>query len=401
MRKRILLTSLTTLALATIALLGQPLSAQETQVRAIAGTSLIDLQKIGYRVDWINQSPTTGLYLPTVTENSFYTMNQRDYLSRYDASTGKWLWSIPVGNNIFDMLSINEFDETDRVTVFSDGVIYNFNTLTGTSPTGADSKPLTNLRWISNTPAIQIDNALVYGSTKGDLVWLNPGTGSVTARYQIGDSVKTTPAALSAIRHPNGRMRDIIIGTAVNGTISAIDKSSKSKLWSFQLTAPVTATVSSATNSTLINDETFPRSTIFIAGTDQYLRAVDFHTGRPRWRVLTSAKLTTPPAIYENVLYQHIPQEGLACFETFPQDFSGKKHWTANEVYGDVITTTATGRLVCWDNVNKVLQILDPHNGGVTNTLSLPRAKEVLSDNPLNGSLFILTEDDEIIRLAQ
>ncbi len=187
MRKQLLFTQLMTLALAATALLGQTSSAQDTQDRAIAGTSLLDLQKTGYRVDWINQSPTSGLYLPTVTDSSFYTMNKDDYLSRYDANTGKWLWSTPVGNNIFDMLSINEFEDADRVTVLCDGVVYNFNTLTGSSPMGTESKPLSHLRWVSNTPAIQSDDALVYGSSKGDLVWLNPETGSVSPRNKIAN----------------------------------------------------------------------------------------------------------------------------------------------------------------------------------------------------------------------
>lgn len=401
MRKQIHSTVLMTLALTTSALLGNTSSDQNTPERTIAGASLLDLQKAGYRVDWINQSPTSGLYLPTVTSNSFYTMNKDDFLSRYDVSTGKWLWSTPVGNNIFDMLSINEFEDSNRVTVLSDGVMYNYNTLSGTTPMGSESKPLSNLRWVSNTPAIHSGDALVYGSSKGNLVWLNPVTGTVNTRYKIGNSIITAPVSLSAIRHPNGRMRDVIVATAGDGTISAIDKSSKSKLWSFQLTAPVTTTVTSATNTTLLHDETFPRSSVFIAGTDQYLRAVDFHTGKPRWRVLTSATLATPPTVYKDVLYQQIPEEGLACFETFPQTFSGKKRWTSNDVHGSVITTTNSGRLVCWDKADKLLQILEPQSGGITKTLHLPRAKEVLASNRKDGSLFILTEDNEIIRLTQ
>ncbi|MAI67954.1 MAG: hypothetical protein CMJ26_08795, partial [Phycisphaerae bacterium] len=106
------------------------------------------------------------------------------------------------------------------------------------------------------------------------------------------------------------------------------------------------------------------------------------------------------PFTYGAVLYQQIPGEGLACFSTFPEDFSGKQEWLAASVRGNVLTTTKNDRLVTWDSTAKVLQILDPYNGSVTTTISLPDAKEVLADSVDNGSIFILTKNDELIRLA-
>ena len=132
----------------------------------------------------------------------------------------------------------------------------------------------------------------------------------------------------------------------------------------------------------------------------QYLRAVDLHTGQPRWKVLTTSPLENSPAIYGDVLYQRIPSNGLACYETFPNDYAGKLKWTAEDVHGNVITTTSQGRLVCWDDNTKQLQILDSHIGTVTASILLPTAKQVLASDTTNGALFILTEDGDIIRLA-
>ncbi len=375
-------------------------AASEPKEVTIAGSTISSLQSAGYRVDWINQVPTNELRLPTILQDSFYTLNDDDYLSRYDSVTGKWLWSTPIGNNVFDMLSISSFPRLDKVYVLSDGLLYSTNNLTGTATSNGIEKPHVHLRWVPNTPAIVSDNLLVYGSTKGDLVWLNPSTGAVSARYQIGDSISSVPVSISALRHPDGRMLELIIGASKNGTLVAIDKGSRTQAWRMQLTAPVVAPISSATNTELIGEETIPRSSVFIAGQDQYLRAVDTHTGKPRWRVLTTAPLEDAPAVYGDVLYQQIPGEGLACFTTFPQDFSGNRKWTAALVNGAVFTTNAKGRLVTWDAPAKVLQILDPFNGTVIRTIALPEAKNVLTDSVQNGSIFILTENDEIIRLA-
>lgn len=375
-------------------------AANEPKQATIAGVTLTELQNAGYRVDWINQVPTTGLRLPTIYQDSLYTINKDDYLSKYDTATGKWLWSSPIGNGVFDMLSINSFAKTNRVYVLSSGLLYSTNQLTGTTASGGNEKPYIDLRWVPSTPAIISDDLLVYGSTKGDIVWLNPSNGVVSARYQIGETISATPSAVSAIRHPSGRMRELILAASNDGTVVAIDKGVRTQAWRLKLTAPVTTTVPSETNNTLFGEETIPRTSVFIAGQDQYLRAVDAHTGKPRWRVLTSAPLISSPFTYGAVLYQQIPGEGLACFSTFPEDFSGKQEWLAASVRGNVLTTTKNDRLVTWDSTAKVLQILDPYNGSVTTTISLPNAKEVLADSVDNGSIFILTKNDELIRLA-
>ncbi|MGY8753643.1 MAG: hypothetical protein ACKVIO_07070, partial [Phycisphaerales bacterium] len=135
-------------------------AASEPKEVTIAGSTISILQSAGYRVDWINQVPTNELRLPTILQDSFYTLNDDDYLSRYDSVTGKWLWSTPIGNNVFDMLSISSFPRLDKVYVLSDGLLYSTNNLTGTATSNGIEKPHVHLRWVPNTPAIVSDNLL-------------------------------------------------------------------------------------------------------------------------------------------------------------------------------------------------------------------------------------------------
>ena len=382
-------------------------SSTSAQDVLVAGITLSDLHDAGYRIDWINKTSTGNLRLPTVIGNSFYTIDEDDNLSRYNAATGEWVWSNPIGNKIFEMLSISEFPDSDLVYVLSDGAVYLTYTLTGTSfahsqepKSNISIKPFYSLRLTANTSAMTTDNTLLYGTITGDLVWLEPKTGYVNARYHVGNAISSTPILVSAAENSSISNKSLVIGTSSDGTVIAIDSRNISRTWGFKLTAPVIASVSYDTNSTLLENEKLPRSTVVIAGQDQYLRAVDLHTGKPRWKALTTSPLENSPAIYGGVLYQRIPSEGLACYETFPNDYSGKLKWTAEDVKGNVITTTSNKRLVCWDENNKKLQILDPYLGAVTATVTLPSAKQVVASNTENGALFILTEDDEIIRLA-
>jgi hypothetical protein len=115
--------------------------------------------------------------------------------------------------------------------------------------------------------------------------------------------------------------------------------------------------------------------------------------------VLTKSPLQDSPFVLQTVVYQRIPNVGLAAFQAFPDDFSGKQIWIAENISGTVITTTKAGKLVCWDEQEKIIQIVDPRKGGIVATLSLPSIRSLTTDQQINGSLFLITEDDTILRL--
>jgi outer membrane protein assembly factor BamB len=413
--------TLPTLCLLAVATLS---TAQQTPITEVAGVNLDSMRVSGLRIDWVNAPNGKGLYLPTITNDSMYILDGSDFLTRYDLDSGKWIWSTPIGNQVFEMLSISEIPQAEEVYVLSNGALYMNNSVTGrlssltsdqpssrTSandtkkvkrvPTSyASGKPYLTLEWTPNTPAIVNGHFIVYGSTKGDLIWFNPLTGFTAFRYNLGHAINTTPVVAKGKRNKKGREREIIIGSSADGTITAIDSGQIQQLWSMRLTAQPAAPLISGTNSALIENEELPRDSVFIAGEDQYVRAVDLHTGKPRWKILTSSQLEDSPFLLGNKLYQRIPNSGLTCFEAFPNDLSGNIFWTSEEVQGNVISTNKKNQLLCWDPRNKLLQTVDTNKGGVVATLPLPSAKQVLADSTTNGSLFIVTTNDEILRLT-
>ncbi|MBT5137256.1 MAG: PQQ-binding-like beta-propeller repeat protein, partial [Phycisphaerae bacterium] len=345
-----------------------------------------------------------------ITTDSLYTVDEEDYLTRYDLETGKWIWSSPVGNKIYNIHSINEMQKGNTVYAVSDGAIYALEKETGNLPTSSDqstdSKSITSairsLDWIANTGAISTEKGyLIYGSSNGEIVWFNPDFGFETKRYRIGDVIKVTPTFAHGPRSLNGQQLNLVITPSLDGQVYAVDLEQANKIWSIQLTSPVQTEISYGTNSSLLDDETFPRTSAFIAGTDQYLRAIDLHTGKPRWNILSSKVLVDSPVVVSDTVYQRLPEIGLAAYDAFPDSLSGNQKWIADDVFGNVITTTNTGKLVCWDSVNNLLQIVDPVKGGVVSTLPLPGARSVLSDTLQQGSIYIITQNNALLRLIQ
>ena len=395
--KSVLCASVVTLLIACL-----PAFTQSTT--EVAGINLEQLQDAGYRIDWINQPTSQGLYLPTITDNAFYSIDNADFVSKYDIDSGEWLWSAPVGNKTYKIQSINEFPTLRRTYVLSEGGVFVIESSTGNYPSNVDSTTSNNsqffpLNAIANTSAISFNGQMIYGSTNGNTIWFSPAIGFTASKYEIGSSVAITPTLVRGIRTKDGLMRTAIVSASTDGTVIATDAKEVRQLWTIKLLDSVEAPVAFSTNSTVVNDEEIPRTSVFIAGTDHYLRSVDLHTGRPRWKVLTESSLENSPFVAGDTLFQRIPNVGLASYNAFPNNFNGTRNWIAETVTGTPLTTTKTGKLVCWDKDLRLLQIVDTRKGGIVSTLPIPQAKSVISNDPTNGSLFITNDSDMILRL--
>ena len=388
---------------------------QSPKTTQIAGIELSELRSMGFRIDWINQSTATGLRLSTITSRSLYAVDSEDYLTRYDLKSGRWLWSTPVGNQVFKLRSINESSDSTWVYVVSDGALYIVEASSGNYPSLSAAelksndrsstavthvKPHLNLEWVANTPAITDKGLLIYGSNTGDTVWFDPSIGFIEHRYRIGSSVHVQPTLAQGIRDEEGSVRRVIITPAADGSVIAVDANQVKQIWMLKLLDAVETPIACASSTEVLSGETVPRTSIFIAGSDQYIRSVDLHSGKPRWKVLCTSPLSDTAVIHHGSLYQRIPDKGLACFKAFPETSSGELLWVAEDVLGNVITTDSAGRLICWDGANRVLQVVDTRLGGVVSTLPIPNAKSLIADNKVTGSLYIITEDDMLLRLV-
>ncbi|MBC8200739.1 MAG: PQQ-binding-like beta-propeller repeat protein [Planctomycetes bacterium] len=390
------------IVIATLIAVSLPTFAQAT--KEVAGINLEQLENSGYRIDWINQPTTRGLHLPTLTETAFFTVDNADFVSKYDIDSGKWLWSTPVGNQTYKIKGISEMPNLKRTYVLSEGGVFVIESSTGNYPSNVDTKTSNNSQFfplvsIANTGAVSFNDLMIYGSTNGNTVWFNPEIGFTASNYEVGSSVDITPTFVHGIRSKDGLLRKAIVSASTNGTVVAIDAVDVRQIWTIKLLDSVEAPVAFGTNSKIVDKEELPRTSVFIAGTDHYLRAVDLHSGRPRWKVLTESPLENSPFVVGDTVFQRIPAIGLASYKAFPNSFNGTQNWVASEVTGVPITTTKAGKLVCWDENVRQIQIVDTRKGGIVSTLPLPQAKSVIANSPSQGSLFLLNDSDIILRL--
>ena len=374
--------------------------ASEKSKDLVANINLQELREAGYKIDWINVSDDKNLRVPTIADESLYAMDQEDFLNRFELNSGKWLWSAPIGNQVFNIHSIVEIGSL--VYVLTDSIVYAVEKTTGNRPSkklneSHATKHQLNLSRLATSPAITVDSSIVYGSSNGDTVWFNPEIGFTESRYKTGKSIRVQPALVTSPSDTKGRMQKAIVSASTDGNVTAVDAYTIRKLWDVKLLDSVEAPVSFNTNQGL--DEAQITS-VFIAGTDQYIRSIDFNTGLLHWKTLTTAPLIDTPFASGGAVYQRIPEVGLAKFDAFPESILGKQLWLNPEVGGIPITTNRNGHIVSWNQETRTLQIIEPRLGGLVSSLKMPTAKSVLTDKAENGSLYIFTDDNAILQLA-
>ena len=113
----------TIITLAASVMLAVGVTTMAQNADEVSGINLDQLQKSGYRIDWINQPTSKGLRLPTITKDSFYTVDNSDFVSKYDIDSGKWLWSTPVGNQTYKIKGITEIKNLKRTYVLSEQLL--------------------------------------------------------------------------------------------------------------------------------------------------------------------------------------------------------------------------------------------------------------------------------------
>ena len=351
-----------------------------------------DATTLGYRIDWMNSTLGRTLRLPSVQGDSVFAIDEEDDLVRIDVDTGTRRWSAPVGNKIFKVLGVNYLPETGQVLITSDGAIYALEAATGNmvveneakdSPRAAN-KPIQNLPWTAGTSSATLQPYLVYGSRSGELVWHAYDIGFSWRTYRIANAIRVEPLVYG----------DMVVGVGARGEVAVVDGSTVTQLWSTTLLDAVVAPPVIGDNSA---DD---GPSLFIAGTDQYLRSVGLLDGVLRWKTLTSSPLTSSPTLVGKALYQQIPGEGLACFDAFTTTVTGDRRWTSSEVNGNVLTATTGGRLIVWDEDHQRIQILETRKGHVVATVDLPDISSVFTNSLNNGDLYLLTVDDAILRLV-
>ena len=362
-------------ALGAVLLAGAMLGGCSTSGRTVQDHPFViapdTARALGYRIDW--QHPDVGRHLKhlSVQGDSVFILDGQNYLTRLARDDGERIWRFSVGGPHEEVLGVTSVVETGTIHVTTGGSMRVYDAATGAMVMRHD------LEHIAGTAPIRVGGHLVYGSRSGRLVWIDLGFGFPWKMYQVAGSIRLEPVLVG----------DTLVATGEDGTVMAIDSRLVLRRWGARLLDEVVAA------------PTGDHRVVFVAGSDQFLRAFDLNSGLTLWKVLTESPLMEPPILIEDRVYQQIPTEGLACFEAIPVDSpGGLRRWTT-EVPGTVLTRRGS-RLLVWDADGGRLSEVESARGGAIASHDLAHLGRLMTSDTIDGDLYAADRTGHLIRLV-
>jgi outer membrane protein assembly factor BamB len=259
-------------------------------------------------------------------------------------------------------------------------------------------------------------NSRLFVSSASELFVLDANTGALIERQRLGKVTTTKPVMFGS---------DVLIyGTGSNQLIAHMSLGSTSgvQLWGQGLegamrTAPVrigssigaasetgdVIIVDAATGSLQQNMKMLRKGpgaqpvadgqAMYVAGQDQSLWAFSPTQGT-LWRRPTPFPLTVAPAIHDGRLYCTLQESGLNSIDPT----TGKTKWTAKDVRGTPVVFGKSGMLV-WDGANNLF-LMDPARGDVIAAAVLSNIRDIKTDAPSNGNIYLISNTGLVARLV-
>jgi outer membrane protein assembly factor BamB len=328
---------------------------------------------LGYRVDWQYPSSGSPIKQVVVVDDSVFTLDELNFLTRLRRDEGDRLWRVPVANPVERIFGVSYVPSLERIflTTGSDLLV-----LDAASGSRIDKQ---NLEHTANTAPIVLGQFLVYGSRNGMVAWHSYLLGTPWRAYSISRSVWVTPV------YEDGH----IIAVGGDGRVMSLLAESASQVWSRKALDRIVARPVAGNGAT------------YVASLDQHLRAYDIERARsPLWEYLTESPLREAPVLIRDRVYQQVPTEGLVCLEALPLDSpGGVVNWRATGVTGNVVTER-TAQVITWDGEEKVLTTVDTRHGDEVVRLDMPQVDDILATSVLEGNLYATGTDGRIVRLV-
>lgn len=346
---------------------------REVERRYVVGP--MAAREMGYQVNWQALDAGRNLKVFEVSGDSVFTLDGRNFLTRYDRETGRRVWRVPAAEPIQEIIAVTYIGETVYLT--GGGRLLELDAATGTQ-TG-----LQRLQLIANTAPVYTGAYLVYGGRNGQLVWHSHEVAFQWRAYQISPSINIRPLLVRDDPYEPGYL--VTVGN--DGRVAVLSAATAQMLWDKQLLSNVVAR------------PTANAMAVYVAGMDQHLWAYDLYSGRSLWRHLTDTPLTDSPVLIGDRVYQQISTQGVVCFAALPLDSPGGViHWTAEGVRGNVIAQRGN-RLYVWDDRDRQMTLLDANTGGVVDRIALRQAKRVVATNLEGSELYAIGDDGRVVRL--
>lgn len=331
-------------------------------------------RELGYRISWQYPYAGSNIRMLSAQGDSVFVIDGSNMLTRIDRAEGTRIWSLAVGNSALDeILGITYIPEDEKVILTTGGAMFVHDAATGSQIEKQ------KLEKIANTAPVLDGNFLIYGSRNGQMCWHAWRLGAPWKSYQISPSMQIPPTLVE----------NKVVAVGNDGRIMILLAKSATQVWSRSLLDRVVAPPAAGNGA------------VYVADLNHTLWAFDLMEERSAlWRYLTESPLTQSPTLLGDRVYQHIPSEGLVCFEALPVDKpGGEVIWRCPEAAGNVLGQSGD-RLFVWDQNTRRMELVDATYGAVISSTGLPRADHLMLADEQASELFAAGADGRVIRLV-
>lgn len=321
------------------------------------------MARLGFRLSWQGYAitaPGQPLISIDVFDDVVIAHDASNVVTALEADSARIRWHDQIANDL--ELFLQNFRLDDELLAVSQTGITFVDIRTG------NLLRRQRLPELANSRPLIAGGVVIYGSSAGHVVGHNLATGFRQWWIPLGDSIRSTPAAVGTE----------VCAIADNGSAVIVDpgtgliRGRKMKIF-----------------EGLDNNPVATGDIVFFASRDQSIWAFDRYTGGVIWRVRTERPLTGQPVVYNGVLFVPTPDRGMAAHDVIDGDLL----WQAEDARGSVIAVQ-NGRLLVRDG--RTVRIVDPASGGVIETADLPEADVVAFDAFEDGALYLGLPDGEI-----
>lgn len=344
-------------------------------------------RSMGYRITW-QSSMDSPLKRMDIVGPDVYVIDHRNVMTRIDRANGSPVWSATAADLNDTVWGVTEGmtpvnglpwgqNEDDKVYVTTDPVIFVLDHATGAVVGRQD------LDQIPSTDVVRWRNYLIFGTRHGRVVW---------HQYMVGHEWRANQLAGPIVSKPTLVGGNRLAVASLGGNVLMLSAKSAGRIWGDKTFAAVQAPMTAGGGM------------VFAASDDQYLWAFDADRGDVRWRWFTESKLDTQPTYVvvqtpegnQGRVLQWVDSQGLVCLEADPENsIEGKTIWTIPDAKGEAIGLIGK-QVALWDESKRLLRMIDPAQGVVVDTISLPKVKILTMHDDV---IYATCEEGRVIRL--
>jgi len=342
---------------------------------------------LGCRVKWQTRVALReggALRMVSSSPRAVLALNSRNELTLIRPESGDVAWVASAADPVDRIVGLGVFDartgggaEEERIAVMTDAVYYVLG-----FDSGATMRR-DRFVHVPNTTPEQIGNSFVYGTSAGQISWLNCATGNDSFAHAI-DALRGPSPVIAAPALADGA----VVAGNLRGGVIGIEAASGRLMWTKRLLAGVRATPAIA------------NGIAFIASEDQYLYAVDLASGEELWKYFTQTPLMSPPFAAGDIVVQDVPGEGLVALTQNPDSrLGGEVRWRRASVMGRAITAFGGG-ILFWCPKCREATLVSMKDGSTIRTVELPTVMDLEADTVEPGGFVAWGVDGRVERLS-